>query len=105
MQEKTIEYFKKEGDRHFTNDGGGAEMTIDLVLQARAKMSENKVNRPEGQRASVGPSPLPCHLFLMKAIVGGWERRREREEGVREREGGRKSAALAPLAKQSCVRW
>ena len=46
VQEKRIEYFKRKGDRQFTDDGRGAEITIDLVLQARAKMSENKVNGP-----------------------------------------------------------
>ena len=38
---------KKKGVRHFTDDGRGAEITVVLVLQARAKMSENKVNAPE----------------------------------------------------------
>ena len=41
-----IDYFKRQGDQHFRN-GRGAEITIDLVLQARAKLSENKVNGPE----------------------------------------------------------
>ena len=39
--------FKMKGDLHFTDDGRRAESTVDLVLQARAKMSENKVNGPE----------------------------------------------------------
>ena len=46
-QEKRIEYFRKAGDQHFTDDGRGAEITVDLVLQARAKMADNKVNGPE----------------------------------------------------------
>ena len=44
-EEKLI--FQKEIDQHFTDDGREAEITVDLVLQARAKMSENKVNEPE----------------------------------------------------------
>ena len=45
VHEKRIEYFKKKGDRHFTDGGRGAEITVDLVLQARVKMCENKVKR------------------------------------------------------------
>ena len=37
--------FKEDGDRHFTDQGRVAEITIDSVLQASAKMSENKVKR------------------------------------------------------------
>ena len=47
VQEKRIQYFKKNGDQHVTDDGRRAELTADLVLQARTKMSENKVNGPE----------------------------------------------------------
>ena len=36
-----------------------AEITIDLVLQARAKMSENKVNGPEDTVASEMIKQLP----------------------------------------------
>ena len=42
VQEKRIVYFKRK--EHFTEDGMGAEITIDLVLQARENMFENKVN-------------------------------------------------------------
>ena len=42
-----MEYFKRTGDQHFMKNGRGAEITVVLVQQARAKMSENKVNRPE----------------------------------------------------------
>ena len=47
IQENRIDYFKKKGDQQFTDDGRKAEITVDLRLQARAKMSENKVNGPE----------------------------------------------------------
>ena len=33
--------------QQFTVEGRIAEITVDLVLQARAKMSDNKVNGPE----------------------------------------------------------
>ena len=45
-QESRIEYFKKEGNQQFTEDGRNAEITVDLVPQARAKLSDNKVNGP-----------------------------------------------------------
>ena len=50
---------KWKGDRHFTDDGRGAEITVVLVLQARAKMSENKVNGPEGAVVSEMTKQLP----------------------------------------------
>ena len=34
VQEKRIEHFKKTGDLHFTDDGRGAEITIDLLFAA-----------------------------------------------------------------------
>ena len=59
VQEKRIEYSKKEGDPHFTDDGRRAEITVDLVVQARAKMSENQVNGPEDAVASEMIEQLP----------------------------------------------
>ena len=47
VQEKRIECYKKKGDQQFTEDGCNAEITADLVLQARAKLCDNKVNGPE----------------------------------------------------------
>ena len=47
VQEKRIEYFRQEGNQQFTEEGRNAEITVDLVLQARARLSEKKVNRPE----------------------------------------------------------
>ena len=44
IHENRIEYFTKKGDRHFTV---APEITVDLVLQARAKMSDKKVNGPD----------------------------------------------------------
>ena len=59
VQEKRIDYSKKKGDRHFTDDGRVAETTVDLVLQARAKMFENKVNGNEDAVVSVMIKLLP----------------------------------------------
>ena len=47
VQEGTIEYFKRKGDQQLTKEGRGAEITIDMVLETRAKMSDTKVNGPE----------------------------------------------------------
>ena len=47
VRENRIEYFKKKGDQQFTADGRKAEVTVDLFLQVRAKMADNKVNGPE----------------------------------------------------------
>ena len=47
VQENRFEHFKKKGDLQFAEEGRTAEITVDLVLQARAKMSDNKVNGPE----------------------------------------------------------
>ena len=46
VPEKKIEYLE-QGDQQFTVEGRGAEITVDLVLQARAKMSDYKVSGPE----------------------------------------------------------
>ena len=46
-KKRRIEYFKRKGDQHFTDDGRRAEIAVDLVPQARAKTSENKVHEPE----------------------------------------------------------
>ena len=47
VQENRIDCFKKKGCQQSTVDGREAEITVDLLLQARAKMSDNKVNEPE----------------------------------------------------------
>ena len=46
VQEKRIQYFKNKVDQQFMDDGRAADITIDLVLQARAKMSGNNANGP-----------------------------------------------------------
>ena len=42
----------KKGDQQFTIDGRKAEIRIELVLQARAKMCDSKVNGPEDKVVS-----------------------------------------------------
>ena len=46
-QEERIMQFRADGDRHFTKEKRIAEMTIDFVLRAKARVSEEKVNGPE----------------------------------------------------------
>ena len=65
VQEKRIKYFTRNGDQHFTNDGRRAEITIDLVLQAKAIMSENKVNGPEDAVVGEMIKQLPQEKFYI----------------------------------------
>ena len=58
-QESRIERFKKNGKQQLTEDGRSTEITIDLVLQARAKLSDNKVNGPEDAIVSEMIKRLP----------------------------------------------
>ena len=46
-QESRIECFKQKGNQQFTEDGRRTEITIDLLLQAKAKLSDNKVTGPD----------------------------------------------------------
>ena len=57
-KKKELKIFKK-GNQQFTEDGRDAEITVDLVLQARAKLSENKVNGPEDAIVSEMIKRLP----------------------------------------------
>ena len=72
VQEKRIGYFKKKGDPHFTEDGRGAEITVDSVLEARAKMSENNVNGPEDAVVSemIKQSPLE-KIYIYYELLSG----------------------------------
>ena len=58
VQEKRIEFFKQKGDQQFTKEGRNAEI-IDLVLQAWAKMTDNKVSGPEEKVSSEMIKILP----------------------------------------------
>ena len=66
-REKTrkIEHFKKKGDQQFKDDGRKAEMTFDLILQARAQMSDNKVNGPEDKVVSEMIKQLPLEKIYI----------------------------------------
>ena len=74
VQEERIEYFKKKGGQQFTGDGRTAEITVDLVLQARAKMLENKANGPEDATVSEtmeqSPQEILHHTTLSDIDVG-----------------------------------
>ena len=61
VQEERIEYFKKKGNQQLTEEGHNAEITVDLVLQARAKLSDNKVNGPVDVIVSEMIIRLPIH--------------------------------------------
>ena len=52
-------------------DGRRAEITVDVVLQARAKMSENKVNGPEDAVVSEMIKQLPWEK-IADPMVGYW---------------------------------
>ena len=47
MQVDGIKKYKKDGDGHFTEEERVAEITVHLVLQAKAKMAEERVHGPE----------------------------------------------------------
>ena len=59
VQENRNDYFKKVGDQQFSVDGRHAEITVDLVRQVRANMSDNKVNGPEDAVVSEMIKQLP----------------------------------------------
>ena len=57
-KKKELNVFKK-WNQQFTEDGRNAEITVDLVLQARAKLSEHKINGPEDVAVSDVIKRLP----------------------------------------------
>ena len=60
---------KKKGDQQFTVEGRTLEITVDFVLQARAKMSDNKVNGPDDQAAALGQN-LHCYEVFSGTLHG-----------------------------------
>ena len=58
-KEEYLVFSRGKGDQQFTQDERGTEITIDLVLQARAKMLDNKVNGPEDAVVSEMIKQLP----------------------------------------------
>ena len=59
FQQNRFDYFKREGDQYFTEGGRIAEITVDPVLQGRARMSDNKVNGPDDAIVSEMIKTLP----------------------------------------------
>ena len=57
-QERKLKISKSKGNLQFTEDGRNAKITVDLVLQTRAELSENKVNGRED--APVGDQKFFC---------------------------------------------
>ena len=58
-QESRIDYFK------ITEDGRTTEITVDLVLQARSKQSDNKVIGPEDAIVSEMVKKLPMEIYTI----------------------------------------
>ena len=60
VQEERIEYSKKKVNQQLTEEVRNAEITVDLVLQARAILSDSKVvNGPEDAIVSEVVKRLP----------------------------------------------
>ena len=70
VQEKKIEYFNQKGDQQFTMDGRQAEITVDLVLQAQAKVSDNKVSGPEDTVVSAPCGSDGCSQLVGDRVTG-----------------------------------
>ena len=97
VQEKRIEYFKKEGVRQCTDDGRRAEITVDVVLQAMAKMFDNKVNGAGDAVASETIKQLP-----LGKIYIGTRCFQERFMGLMEAPSSWKIVKLVFLTKTGC---
>ena len=95
FQENSIDYFKNIGDQQFTMDGRNAEITVDLVLQAWAMMSDNKVNGPEDAIVSEMIKQLP--LEKINTITRCFQ---ERFKGQMEAPSSRKIVKLIFLRNQ-----
>ena len=57
------EKYKKKELNQFTDDGRRAVITVDLLLQANAKMSDNRVNGPEDAVVSEIIRQLPLETI------------------------------------------
>ena len=58
---------EKRGNQQFIEEGRNAEITVDLVWQARAKLSEGKVNGPEDVIVSEMIKKLPMEKIYIIA--------------------------------------
>ena len=59
FQQNRFDYFTRKGDQYFAEGGRIAEITVDPVLQRRARMSNNKVNGPDDAIVSEMIKTLP----------------------------------------------
>ena len=59
---------KKKGVRHFTDDGRGAEITVVLVLQARAELREDTVNGLEDVIVIIKKVPMEQIYTIAKCF-------------------------------------
>ena len=58
-QKQMIEWYKTKGDEHLTQQGSVAEISVDLVLQAKALLSDNQADGPEDSVVSEMIKQLP----------------------------------------------
>ena len=70
LEEETIEeqtqriaWYTKKKVEHFTEQGRVAEISVDLELQAKALLSDNKVSGPEDNVVSEMIKQLPLEKF------------------------------------------
>ena len=69
VQEDRIKKYKSDGDRHFTAGRRVAESTVDMVLQARAKMAKERVSSWTRRRHHEGDEKNSFHRFCISEIT------------------------------------
>ena len=80
-QVQTVEWYRKKGNEQFTCQERMAEISVDLVLQVRAQMEDNKVHGPED---NVLIKLLPLETFY---VVARCYQERLRQTGFPEETG------------------
>ena len=65
VQVNRIEQFIKKRDQQFIMEGRNAEITVDLVLQVRAKMCDHKVKGPGDAVVSEMIKQLPVEKIFI----------------------------------------
>ena len=88
----------KKGNRQVTEEGRNAEITVDLVLQTRAKLSDNKVNGPEDAIVSEMIKNMPMEKIY---TIARWVQ--ERTMGQMESPNSWKVVKLVFLRKPDAV--
>ena len=66
---KELNVSGRKGNLQLTENGRNAEITVDLALQARAKLGENKVNGPEDAIVSEMSRGCPRRRFTHKRSI------------------------------------